>query len=73
MKDTHFNVLTVFFLLLTLVFIVTFVMIFLEPNSGINPFPPPTLPPRLELPTATPTLIQLPPTWTPAPSPTPGG
>ena len=43
-----------------------FLLVFTNPASGFNPFPPPTLPVASSLPTATPTLLGLlPPTWTP--------
>lgn len=41
--------------------------IFINPNSSVNPFPVPTYPPTMALPTSTATLVQLPPTWTPTP------
>ena len=46
-----------------------FLMIFINPYSGLNPFPPPTMP--VLVPTATPTPTMralLPPTWTPTPT-----
>lgn len=44
-----------------------FLMLYTNPYLSLNPFPPPTLPPRAALPTSTPTLaiVTLPPTWTP--------
>lgn len=61
---------------------VVFLVIFFNPQSSINPFPPATLPALAQFPTPTPTPQNvLPPTWTPAattvpsdtpqPSPTP--
>lgn len=69
------NLLTLFILFTTLCIAVYFSVIFLNPYSSLNLFPPPTLPPKPELPTATPTSrVVLPPTWTPTetliPSPT---
>lgn len=59
------NVLTVLVLLSVLCVVGVFLMIFLNPNGSLNPFPPPTLPPIAELPTSTPTpRIALPATWT---------
>ena len=58
------NVLTIFVLIATLCIGTAFVLIYLHPNSVLNPFPPPTL--RI-LPTATRTVIPsatLVPTWT---------
>jgi hypothetical protein len=41
-------------------------VIFINPQTGINPFPPPTLPALASFPTITPTARSvLPPTWTP--------
>lgn len=64
-----FNVLTVLALLATLSLGGLILTVFLNPNSAFNPFPPPTLPAALELPTLTPTPRGvLPPTWTPQPT-----
>ncbi|NMC13801.1 MAG: hypothetical protein GYA34_13085 [Chloroflexi bacterium] len=63
------NILTVLVLIGTLCNGGIMASIFLNPRSGFNPFPPPTLPPVMVMPTSTPTAIQvLPPTWTPLPS-----
>jgi hypothetical protein len=63
------NTLTVLVLLAVLCVGVGFLMIFLNPNSAFNPFPPPTLPPTLTFPTVTPTPRGvLPATWTPLPT-----
>ncbi len=63
------NILTVIVLLLVLLVVGVFLVLFVNPNTGINPFPPPTLPVALEFPTVTPTLREvLPPTWTPLPT-----
>jgi hypothetical protein len=48
---------------------VVFGLIFVNPQSALNPFPPATLPAVLELPTITPTArVVLPATWTPLPT-----
>ncbi|MEA4908099.1 MAG: hypothetical protein VB089_10780, partial [Anaerolineaceae bacterium] len=39
-------------------------LIFINPYSAINPFPPPEMPPTMMVPTSTPTLRSLPATWT---------
>jgi hypothetical protein len=39
--------------------------IFANPASAFNPFPPPTLPAGIVLPSGTPTAFYMPPTWTP--------
>lgn len=63
------NILTIIFLLGTICVAAVFAVILVNPYSGINPFPPPTLPAALTFPTATPTLsLVLPPTWTPQPT-----
>ena len=60
------NLLTILVLVGAVCLLSYFVMIFVNPQSGLNPFPPPTVPVILELPTATPTSHnELPPTWTP--------
>lgn len=67
-----FNVLTVLVLIMVLCIAAGFLAIFINPNSALNPFPPPTLPAALAFPTGTPTPRSvLPPTWTPSPSPEP--
>lgn len=46
------------------------VIVFVNPYSSINPFPPATLPARVVIPSDTPTLPRLPATWTVEVSPT---
>ena len=67
------NIITVVVLLLTLCAGTVFLTIFINPQSGLNPFPPPTLPPTVAPPTETPAAgLRLPPTYTPpAPTDTP--
>lgn len=63
------NVLTGVVLLITACIGLVYLMIFVNPQTALNPFPPPTLPPTLSIPSATPTSRnELPPTWTPAPT-----
>lgn len=69
------NVLTAIVLLATLYVGFRFAMIFLNPQSSLNPYPPPTLPATLgpPTPTNTPAIMlptQIPPTSTPRPLPT---
>ncbi len=69
------NVLTGIVLLITLFVGFRFVMIFLNPQSSFNPYPPPTLPATLGPPTPTNTPAirlptEIPPTSTPRPLPT---
>jgi len=60
------NILTVVVLLTTICAGLLFLLIFINPNVGFNPFPPPTLPVIMVLDTPTPTPKSiLPPTWTP--------
>jgi len=47
-----------------------FAILFANPASSLNPFPPPTLPAVIQLSTSTPTLVRLPATWTPVPTDT---
>ena len=49
---------------------IIFTLIFLNPYSSLNPFPPPTLPAALQVPSPTPTnpIFELPSTWTPTPT-----
>jgi hypothetical protein len=65
-NERLYNILTITLLVMTAASCVVFGMLFTNPGMALNPFPPPpTLPPQ---PTATNTLIQSPPTWTPAPT-----
>lgn len=64
-KNAFWNALSIIVFLTIIGVIAFFALIFLNPYSGLNPFPPPTLPAALNLPTFTPTYEQLPPTWTP--------
>jgi hypothetical protein len=66
------NILTLLLLGLTLAAGIIFAVIYINPYAGINPFPPPTGLPSVNvvaISTATPTpLYTLEPTWTPAPT-----
>ncbi len=65
------NILTISVMVVALCIGVVFLTIFVNPNAGINPFPPPTMPVAMELDTPTPTPRQvLPPTWTLTPTDT---
>ena len=60
------NLMTALVLLGVVLVAVVAAMIFFNPQTGINPFPPPTLPALASFPTSTPTARSiLPPTWTP--------
>ena len=58
----QWDILSIVVLLITVCIAGYFVLIFINPNAPLNPFPPPPTPYRL--PTATITPIQLPATWT---------
>ena len=63
------NILTVLVLLTVVCAGVVFLVVLINPNVGINPFPPPIMPVRVALDTPTPTPKSvLPPTWTPTAS-----
>lgn len=68
-RDTSaliWNILTIVTLLAAFCVGVVFLTLFVNPQAGINPFPPPTMPAMMQYPTATSTShIQLMPTWTP--------
>ena len=65
------DVLSGLFILGSLIVGLVFLIIFINPQSGLNPLPPTTLPPPIITSTPSPTPRQvLPPTWTPGPSPT---
>lgn len=68
-----FNLMTVLVLLATLLSAGVYGILFINPNAGFNPFPPPTLPSVAQFPTATNTseFPTLPATWTLTPPFTP--
>jgi len=65
--STLWSILTVITLLVIICVVGIFLIIYTNPASSINLFPPPTMPPQAQLPSATPTdkVYELPPTWTP--------
>jgi len=65
MKISIWDILSVVLILATVMVVMVAAQIFMDPTSGLNPFPPPTLPTALVLPKPTNTPIRLPPTWTP--------
>jgi hypothetical protein len=69
------NLLTIVMGLGVVIVIGVTVLVFQNPQNAVNPYPPPTLPVIIALPTATETPLSLPPTWTPevteTPSPSP--
>ena len=67
MKNIALNILAVV-VLLAIIAVAFFVLtIYANPASPLNPFPPPTLPANVVIPTLTVTPIFLPATWTPQP------
>lgn len=66
--DNLWNKLTMILAAGTIVLIILFAWIYTNPQSGINPYPPMVIPPTVQLPTSTPTLL---PTQTPEPTNTP--
>lgn len=67
------DVLSILVLIGAVIVIIVVVSIFNDPTSSLNPFPPATLVPTIDIPTPTPTTVRLPATWTPTPwfTPTP--
>lgn len=66
------NILTILALLAAIFMVGVFFVIFLNPQSGLNPFPPPALPTLIPTASVTPTSsVLLPATWTPTPPPPP--
>lgn len=60
------NLLTLLILLATLIVGIEFFITFINPYRGLNPYPPPTMPPTLGAPTPTNTpAVSLPTAWTP--------
>jgi len=67
-NNVIWNLLTALFVIASLAAIGYFVVLFSNPAVSINPFPPPTMPVLIEIPTSTPTLVK---TWTPTLTGTP--
>jgi len=67
MKNIVLNILAVLGLLAIVAVAYIVLVIFSNPASPLNPFPPPTLPADVVIPTHTLTPIFLPATWTPQP------
>jgi hypothetical protein len=69
MKLTIWDIFAMITLFAVIVVGIVFLQIFANPYSAVNPFPPPTMPATLALPSPSHTPRSLPATWTP----TPGG
>ena len=65
MKLSFWDILAIVVTSATLFCAVLVLVIFNNPDSRLNPFPFPTLPPTIVVPSPTPTLQRLPATWTP--------
>ena len=66
LKPILFNILSIFFLVLSCLCPAFSALIFIAPDSALNPLPPGGANPAVVLPTSTLTpVIQFPPTWTP--------
>jgi hypothetical protein len=66
LSDTSWNRMTLVFFIATIMTAILMVSIFLQPNSGLNPFPPVVIPPTVIIPSVIPTeqvtFTPLPPT-----------
>lgn len=69
-KELTFDILTGIVLVATAALIGIVLVMFANPFTSLNPFPPPTLPVLVKLETKTATPFSLPPTWTPTQKPT---
>ena len=67
MRNLILNIFSGIFVFMSLLFVIFFLIIFINPQSKLNPMAPPTLPEVLVLPTRTATFKQLPATWTNTP------
>ena len=64
MKISFWDILAVLGLIVLCMAAVMIAWLFINPYTAINPFPPPTLPSTIDVPTSTSTLAKLPATWT---------
>ncbi len=67
MKFSIWDILAIVTLIAVVIIGVIFLQIFTNPGSSLNPFPPPTMPAAVVIPTSTATPRSMPPTWTPEP------
>jgi hypothetical protein len=67
MKLTIWDVLAILLVVAAVTVAAVVFAILADPESSLNPFPPPTLPATIMVPTSTSTQVSLPPTWTPTP------
>ena len=66
-SDQLWNILTGLVIIATVLLVGGLMLIYSNPYIALNPFPPPTMPVLVVYPTSTPTLVNLPSTWTPTP------
>ncbi len=64
-SDTTWNRMTLVFFIATIMTGILMISVFMQPNSGLNPFPPVVIPPTVVIPSVTPTAQQ---TWTTVPT-----
>ncbi len=69
-SDVIWKILTVLTVIVLMCVLGSTLLIFFDPYSVLNPFPPPTLPAPAQLPSETPTdvVFEMPSTWTPTPT-----
>lgn len=67
MKITIWDILSFLVILVLFAIGALVLMVYNDPYAAVNPFPPPTLPAKLNLPTWTTTPQSMPPTWTTTP------
>jgi hypothetical protein len=66
-RNSIFSLLTLVILIVVFIALIIVLSIFANPHSPLNPFPPPSLPPIVKIPTPTATQRSLPGIWTPTP------
>ena len=64
-RNSIFNLLTLVILIIVFVVLIVVLSVFANPRSPLNPFPPPSMPPTVQIPTPTATQRSLPGVWTP--------
>jgi len=65
MKTSFWDILSIFIIIGVVIAAAFMLLLFTNPGSALNPFPPATPAPTIFVPSATPTSGSLPPTWTP--------
>lgn len=67
MRLKTWDILAIIFFLAAIAAVLFYALIFSDPYTSLNPFPPPTVPALLVLPTSTSTPVRMATTWTPLP------